>query len=208
MSLNYGTLKTQILADAHRTDLGDAKAADFVRQAEGVIARRCRAAEMMTRASFQESDRVSGAIYSLPAGWLQEGIIWNADGYPLDKVGLSEIRRYSSGLNVLLFCPLSSTEIEFRGTPGSGATFEQIYFKRPAAMTDPTDAPELLVNHETIYLHAGLAALYTYTQDLELAAAAGQVADDAIENLNEAAGRLLAGARAGGPYELSSFRSY
>jgi hypothetical protein len=207
MSLNYGTLTTQILADAHRPEL-TSKAADFVRQAEGVVARRLRCAEMMTRASFTETDRVSGGIYSLPTGWLQEGIIWNADGFPMDKVGLAAIRRYKSAMDTLLYCPLSSTEIEFRGVPGSGATFEQIYFARPAAFSNDGDTNAILTNHETIYLHAGMSALYTYTQDLELAAAASGVAEAAIETLNEQAGRLLAGAQAQGAYELSSFGSY
>ena len=208
MSLNYGTLKTRILEDAFRTDLGDAKAADFVRSAEGFIARNCRAAEMMERQSFTETDRVAGAIYSLPTGWLQEGIIWNANGYPLDKVGLSDIRRYTSGMDLLQFCPLSSTEIEFRGTPGAGAEFEQIYFKRPDALVNASDTNELLTNHEALYVHGGLSALYTHTQDRELASDHAKIALEAMETLNEAAGRLLAGARASGPYELSSFGSY
>ena len=208
MSLTYSTLKTRILSEAHRTDLGDSKAADFVAQAEGVVARRLRCSEMMTRASLTETDRVSGGIYSLPTGWLQEGIIWNPDGYPMDKVGLAAIRRYSANMDPLLFCPLSNSEIEFRGTPGASATFEQVYFKRPDAMSGASDTNDILTNHETIYIYAGLQALYTYTQDLELAQTAGDVARQAIETLNEQAGRLLAGAQAQGPYELSSYRSY
>lgn len=207
MSLNYGTLRTRILSDAHRNDgtISDAKAADFVREAEGVIARDLRAAEMMTRASFQESDRVADGIYTLPAGWLQEGIIWNADGYPMDKVGLAAIRRYHSTMDTLLFCPLSATEIEFRGVPGSGASFEQIYFARPTAFSADADTNAILTNHEAIYVQLGLAALYTFTQDLELAETAASIAQAAIETLNEQAGRLLAGAQAQGAYDLSSY---
>lgn len=205
MSLNYGTLKTRILADAHRSNLGDTKAADFVRSAEGVIARELRCAEMMTRASFVEADRVSGGIYSLPTGWLQEGIIWNADGFPMDKVGLAAIRRYSTAMDTLLYCPLSSSEIEFRGVPGTDATFEQIYFKRPTAFSGDADTNDILTNHEDIYIQAGLAALYLFTQDLELAGTAADAAQAAIDTLNEQAGRLLAGAQAQGAYDLSSY---
>lgn len=207
MSLNYGTLKTQILSDSHRPDL-TAKAADFVRQAEGVIARRLRAAEMMTRASFTETERVANGIYSLPAGWLQEGIIWNPSDIPMDKVGLAAIRSYSATMDPQLFSPLSSTEIEFRGVPGAGATMEQIYFKRLATFTDDADTNDILTYHETIYINAALSALYTFTQDLELAQAAAGTAEAAIETLNEQAGRLLAGARAEGAYCLQSFGSY
>lgn len=205
MSLNYGTLKTRILADAHRANLGDAKAADFVRSAEGVIARELRCAEMMTRASFTETDRVSGAIYSLPSGWLQEGIIWNPDGFPMDKVGLAAIRRFSATMDMLLYCPLSATEIEFRGTPGTNAEFEQIYFKRPTTFSADIDTNDILTNHEDIYIQAGLAALYLFTQDLELAGTAADAAQAAIDTLNEQAGRLLAGAQAQGAYDLSSY---
>lgn len=208
MSLNYGTLKTQILADAHRSGLGDAKAADFVRRAEGVIARNLRCAEMMTRSSFVEAGRVSAGIYTLPTDWLQEGIIWNPDGFPLDKVGLRTLRRYDAGMNVLQFSPLSKTEIEFRGTPATGATLEMIYFARPAAFSDELDTNDILTNHESIYIDAALSALYTYTQDRELAQDHADDAGAAIETLNEQAGRLLAGARAEGAYSLSSYGSY
>jgi hypothetical protein len=207
MSLNYGTLKAQILADSHRPDLS-ADVPNFVRQAEGVIARRLRAAEMMTRASFTETDRVSAGIYSLPAGWLQEGIIWSPTDVPLDKVGLSAIRGYSANMDTALFCPLSSTEIEFRGVPGNTAELEQIYFKRLDAFTSDSDTNDILTYHETIYINAALSALYTKTQDLELAQAAAGVAEAAIETLNEQAGRLLAGARAEGAYCLQSFGAY
>ena len=210
MSLNYGTLKTQVLADAHRTGLGDAKAADFVRQAEGVIARRLRASEMMTRSTFEEADRVTvdGPIYKLPADFLEVGVVYTTDGIPMDKVGLGGIHRYAASLSPRFYATLSKFEIEFRGTPGTDASLDFIYFARPETFTDNADVNAILTDHETIYLHAALSALYTFTQDLELAQVAAGIAEAAIETLNEQAGRLLAGARSDGFYCLQRTGSY
>lgn len=208
MSLTYSTLKTQILADGHRTDLSDSKAADFVRQAEGVIARRLRCAEMLTRATIDETDRVSSGIYTLPTNCLEVAQIWTSDDRELTKIGLSELRKYSASIDPKFFCPLSSSEIEFRGVPGTDAELEALYFARPTALSGASDTNDILTNHETIYLHAGLSALHTYSQDLELAQVAAGIAEAAIETLNEQAGRLLAGGRAEGFYNLSSFGSY
>lgn len=209
MSLTYSTLKLQVLADAHREELGDTKAADFVRQAEGVIARRLRCTEMMTRTSFEEANRVTDGIYSLPGDYLEDGIIWSSNGRtPMDKVGLAELRKYSAQLTPTIYSPLSKTEIEFRGTPGTDASLPYIYFARPTAFAADLDVNSILTNHETIYLHAAQSALYTFTQDLELAGVAAGIAEAAIESLNEQASRLLASARTEQAYCLDRTGSY
>lgn len=210
MSLNYGTLKAQILADAHRTDLGDAKAADFVRQAEGVIARRLRAAEMITRIDLTDSDRVTAdeGFYTLPSDFLEDRSLHRSDDVKLERVSLVELRRVTGGTTLCHYAILSTSEVEFRGVPSTAEVIELLYFARPATFTDDADVNDILTNHETIYLHAGLSALYEYTQDLELAAAAGSIAEAAIENLNEQAGRMIGGQNTSGAYGLSSYGSY
>lgn len=209
MSLNYGTLKTRILADSHRTDLGDAKAADFVAGAEGVIARRLRAAEMSTRVTLTDSDRVTvdTGIFTLPSDFLEERIIRRSDGCKLDKKGLSELRSMAGSQPVAWYAPLSKTEIEFRGIPSTTETMELLYFARPAAFSNDADFNSLLVDHETIYIAAGRSALYEFTQDLELGQVQGQIAADAIEALNEQAGRLLGGGQPDGAYNFCSVGS-
>lgn len=204
MSLNYGTLRTEVATLAHRTDIADDRLKTFIRQAEGEIARRLRAAEMLTRTTFEEADRVAGGIYTLPTDWLEEGIIWNASDVPMDKVGLSELRKYVATIDPQFFAPLSKTEIEFRGAPGTGASLPVIYFARPAAFTDDADVNSILTDHEDIYVNYGLAKLYTFAQDLELAQGHANAALDTIDTLNEQAGRLLAGARAEGHYCLGT----
>ncbi len=208
MSLTYSTLKLQILADAHRPELGDAKAADFVRKAEGIIARRLRAAEMLTRVDLTDSDRVTvdEGIYTLPSLFLEERAIYRVgDSLPLEKTALAELRRRDGGTPVRQFCPLSKTEIEFRGIPSTTDVLELIYFARPATLASDLDTNDILTFHEEIYIAAGMSALYLFTQDVELAAAQGQIANDAIEALNEQAGRLLGGGQTAPGYNLCSW---
>lgn len=205
MSLNYGTLRTEIALLAHRTiggDIPDDRMKTFIRQAEGEIARRLRAAEMLTRTTFEEADRVAGGIYSLPSDWLEEGIVYNANDVAMTKIGLGELRKYPATIDPQFFAPLSKTEIEFRGAPGTGASLPVMYFARPAAFSNDADTNTLLTNHEDIYVNYGLSKLYTFTQDLELATGHANAALDTIETLNEQAGRLLAGARTEGFYCL------
>ena len=210
MSLNYGTLKTQILGDAPRPEL-TAKAADFVRQAEGNIFRTLRSSEMITRVDLTDSDRVTvdEGFYTLPADYLEERSFFllnttNGDRQ-LESVSLAELRRYRSGSAVRHYAVISQTEVEFVGVPSTTDEIELIYFARPTAFSDDSDVNAILTNHESIYLDAGLAALYRYTQDGELAAAHQQAADVAIVDLNESAGRTLGGARTAGAYDLNSY---
>ncbi len=210
MSLNYGTLKTQILADTHRTEL-TAKVADFVRQAEGFIFRNLRSSEMITRVDLTDSDRVTASegFYSLPADYLEERSFFLVDSSNGDKqlesVSLAELRRYSTGSQVRHYSIISSSEVEFVGIPSATDVIELIYFARPTAFSGDSDVNAILTNHESIYLDASIAALYRYTQDGELAAAHEQAAQRAMEMLNEQAGRTLGGARTAGYYEFNSY---
>ena len=211
MSLNYGTLKTRLRTLAHRgTEIADEQLADFVRQAEGVIARELRCAEMLTRSTLTDSDRVTGGIYSLPDDYLEDRAFYTADdpAIELQKVGLGELRSHDSSIDPFFYCPLSSTEVEFRGTPGSSAVLTIIYYARPTTFSAESDVNAILTRHEDVYIDTALAALYVYTQDLELAQQRADAANRTIETLNEQASRLLSGARTQQAYNLSSYRSY
>lgn len=210
MSLNYGTLKTKILDDAHRPDLGDAKAVDFVRFAEGEIARRLRATEMIKRSTLTDGERVTAGfgIYTLPTDYLEERVVRRADGLKLDKESLSGLRNFDGGTALLSYAPISKTEIEFRGVPSVTETIELTYFARPATFTLDPDVNLLLTDHESLYVDAGLQALYIFTQDRELASDHAGLALDTIETLNEQAGRLLGGAETDPGYCLSRSGSY
>lgn len=208
MSLNYGTLKAQILEDAHRGDLS-AKVDDFVRQAEGEIYSRLRAAELITRVNLTNTDRVTvdEGFYSLPTDYLEERSFYTEgeNGCMLESVSLAELRRVRGSAPVRHYAIISDGEVEFRGVPSTTQEIELIYFARPAEFSSDGDVNDILTKHESIYLHAGLSALYLYTQDLELAQAAAAISADAIEQLNEQAGRLLGGQRTAGHYDLNSW---
>lgn len=212
MSLNYGTLKTEVLAQTHRTGLTDAQAASFVRQAEGVIARRLRATEMITRVDLTDSDRVTAdeGFYSLPSNFLEARAFFliGSDAIKLEPVSLDELRRVAGSSPVRHYTIISDGEVEFRGVPSSTAEVELIYFARPTAFSDDGDTNDILTNHEIIYLAAAKSALYEFTQDLELAEVQAQIAGAAIEALNEQAGRMIGGANTHGYYCLSSYGSY
>lgn len=188
-----------------------AKVDDFVRQAEGNIFRTLRSAEMVTRVDLTDSDRVTAdeGFYTLPADYLEERSFFLVNGTNGDKqlesVSLAELRRYRSGSQVRHYAVISTTEVEFVGVPSATDVIELIYFARPTAFSGDSDVNAILTNHESIYLDAGLAALYRYTQDFELAGAHQQAADAAIEMLNELAGRTLGGARTAGAYEFNSW---
>lgn len=206
MSLNYGTLKSQLLEDSHRPDLSS-KVDDFIRQAEGVIYRTLRASEMITRVDLTDSDRVTSGegFYSLPSDYLEERSFYLNSETMLESVSLAELRAYRTGTPVRHYSIISDSEVEFRGVPSADDAIELVYFARPAALSDDADTNSILTRHEAIYIHASLTQLYLYTQDLELAEAHSNIAASAIENLNEQAGRLLGGARTNAGYCLSSF---
>jgi hypothetical protein len=213
MSLNYGTLKTQILEDSFRTasTVITNKVDDFVRQAEGIIARRLRAAEMVTRVDLDDTDRVTAGegFYTLPTDFLEARSFYlNAsDPVYLENVSLLEIRSIDSTAPVRYWSPISKTEVEFRGVPSTTDTMELIYFARPAAFSSDSDTNDILTNHESLYINLSLAALYTYTQDLELAQVAATAGDQEITALNEQTGRLLGGGRTRGFYNMSPYYS-
>jgi len=201
MPLNYGTLRTRILADGHRPSL-TAKAPDFVKFAEEEIAMRLRAAEMVTRASIGEAERIEEGVYSTPAGYLEERKIFRSDGCKLDKKDLGELREFPGSMDVFCFSPISDSEIEFRGVPATDATFDFVYFKRPTDFSADSDQNTLLTKYENLYIALALQALYLFTEDLELAAAQGQLALDTITTINEQGGRNLGGAATAGGYNF------
>jgi len=211
MSLNYGTLKTQILEDAHRTASSQvtAKVDDFVRNAEGIIARRLRAAEMITRTNLTDTDRVTAGegFYTLPSDFLEARSFYLDASTPvyLEGVSLLEIRTISATAPVRYWSVISDGEIEFRGVPSTTDEIELIYFARPAAFSSDGDTNDILTNHESIYLYLALSALYEYTQDLELAQAATVAGIAEIDALNEQTSRMLGGGRTRGFYNFSPY---
>lgn len=192
--MNYGQLKTAVLNYMHRPDL-TAEVAGFVRLAEGMIRRDLRADTYVV--TLDEDDRVEGGVYTIPSTVLEVRSVV-VGGKPLDPVGPSEIAAARVAWSPVQYCVHGST-IEIRGVPGDGAEITLRYFGHPAPLEQ--DADELALD-EALYLYGALFFGYQFTQDLELAQAALDTFQDALQKLNEAAGRKLGGARMQGVYHF------
>lgn len=192
--MNYGQLKTAVLNYMHRPDL-TAEVAGFVRLAEGMIRRDLRADTYVV--TLDEDDRVEGGVYTIPSTVLEVRSVV-VGGKPLDPVGPSEIAAARVAWSPVQYCVHGST-IEIRGVPGDGAEITLRYFGHPAPLEQ--DADELVLD-EALYLYGALFFGYQFTQDLELAQAALDTFQDALQKLNEAAGRKLGGARMQGVYHF------
>lgn len=200
--MNFGELKQQILDYAHRPDL-DAHVAGFVAKAEGMIRRELRA--MPTSVTLTDADKVSDGVYALPAALDNVRAVYatSASGstYALEQVGLHQLRRLSTAANPAMFA-VQGANIEIRGIPGDGAELELHYMGHPPAFVNDTDTNSLLDDHEVLYVYAALFHLYQFTQDLELAQGALDTYVDALEKLNEHAGRKLGGASVAPAYSF------
>jgi hypothetical protein len=206
--MDFGTLKTTVLDYADRTDL-DGQVAGFVALTEGLIRRDLQA--MPTTATLDDSDRTgtSTGVYTLPATLDVVRAIYGTDPngseYLLQQVGLAELRDLRSTDSVRYWTQNGDT-IEIRGVPGALASFTLHYLGHPVPLSGDSDTNDLLTNHEALYVYGSLFHLYQYTQDTELAQAALDTFSDALEKLNNAAGRKLGGGRVRNPYTFGPLR--
>lgn len=206
--MNYGQLKTRVLADGHRADL-TAEVAGFIASTEARIARELRAREMIRRYTLAEVDRESEGIYNLPAGFLEErGFYIVGRKLALDKVGLGELITYATSGPVHCYATIggedSGGQVEFRAVPATDQEIPLVYFARPTAFSADADESVLLTNHEDIYIQGGLFYLHKHAENVELAQGALDLFGDAIAMLNEQASRYLGGTRFGNAYNLGN----
>lgn len=199
--MNFGDLKTRVLAYAHRPSL-TAEVASFVALAEGMIRRELMA--MPLSIVIDEDDRDAEGSYTLPAVATQVRALFPADGaeqYALHQVSLEELRRLPSTANPINFCVIGST-IEIRGVPEEDSEFTLHYLGHPVALSADADENDLLTNHEALYVYGALFHLYQFTQDPELAQGALDTFRQALERLNAQTARKLGGARVASSYHF------
>jgi hypothetical protein len=200
--MNYGELKAQILAYAHRSDLTD-EVAGFVSLAEGLIRRDLRAA--VYTVTLDEDDREADGVYTLPVGLTEVRVLRVLDSTrhrTLEQKSLAEVRTLPASVAVQWFA-VNGLTVEFRGVPATDAEIELTYFGHPAALS--ADEDELALD-EALDIYGALFHLYKFTQDLELADDALQTFQDALTKLNEAAGRKLGGASVRPAYHFGPVR--
>lgn len=199
--MNFGQLKTRVLAYAHRASL-TAEVAGFVSLAEGMIRRELQA--MPLTITLDETDRSSEGVYTLPEVAVQVRAIYPADDstqYALHQVSLEELRRLPAAATPIYFSVIGST-IEFRGVPETDAEFTLHYLGHPVALSADGDENDLLTNNEALYVYGALFHLYQFTQDPELAQGALDTFRQALERLNAQVTRKLAGARVANAYHF------
>lgn len=210
--MNFGELKTAILADTHRGDL-TAHVARFVRLGEGLIARRMLGWELDTAFTLDDDDRadVSSDLYTLPSGLLQvrRVLLATADGegYPLEPAGpnfLAMLRRS----NRPVFFAVLGNRLQVRGVPGEDSELTLLARGRLEALSGDSDTNAVLTAHEALYMHAAKHYLYGHTQDRELAADELASFNDVCDQLNEEAGRKLGNAGAAPAYDFGCGGGY
>lgn len=206
--MNYGELKTFVLADAHRTDLsedGDTGAAGFIRRGEGLIRRDLVGYELS--ATLDEDDRSANGVYTLPSGVAVIRSVtgtYSGDEYGLTDVGAKRIKGIPDDVTPVWYAIFGSS-IEFRGVPATDAAFVVRYFGLPTALADDGDENDLLTDHEELYVAAAQFYLYQYAQDRELANDCYSRFETAIEKLNDFVARRTGGGGNAGPYNLGNF---
>lgn len=205
--MNYGELKTAILADTHRPDLST-HVARFVRQCEGLIRRDLRGYLVST--TLTDSDRVSAGLYNMPARLLEVRHIslQGRQGDALQRVGPGNIRRLDSSADVVQYCQNGDGTIEFRGVPSATDVFDILYYGTPAPFSSDSDENELLTDHESLYMAGSKFFLYLHTQDRELAQDELDIFNGIVDTLNEQIARKIGGANVAPVYNFAGGSSY
>ena len=206
--MNYTELQTAIAQDSHRDDL-TALIPRFIRECEGMIRRELVATSIT--ATLDEDDRSADGIYNLPSGLQQIRDIsrttYNNRSVSLDKRSLSQLRSLPSTADPYWYAERGTSQVEFRGVPGTDVEFTLEYIGHPDALVNDEDTNDLLTNHEALYVEGSLFYLYKHTQDLELAQGALDTFTDVLRKLNEQYARKHGGASIAGRYNLFGGRS-
>lgn len=204
---NYAALKSAVLSETHRPDLAP-EVEGFIRRAEGMIARKLRAVEMIVQVTLSEAQRVDAGVYTLPDDFLEARAVWvpafAGRSRWVEQRSLAEIRTMPPNRLVQWYALVGNNQIEFRGTPSPGAEIALDYFARPAALMNDEDSNLLLMQHEEIYLASACFYLCRHTQDVELAQGYLDSFENAVEMLNEQAGRRLGSPTERAPYTFGA----
>jgi len=205
--MNYGELKTAVLADTHRSDLVN-DVARFVRECEGLIRRELTAYALRT--TMTDSDRISSGLYNVPGTLVQIRSIHlqGRDGDGLTRVAPGHIRRLDVTSDPWQYAQNGDNTIEFRGVPSTTHIFDLLYYGTPAPFVDDIDENDLLTDHEGLYMAGSMFYLYLHTQDRELAADQLDVFNGIIDTLNESVARKIGGSGIAPIYNMSSRSSY
>jgi hypothetical protein len=206
--MDFGELKTAILADAHRPDL-TAHVARFVRMGEGLIARRMQGWELDSTITLDDSDRgsdVTQDTYTLPVGILQIRRIVIGDD-PVQPAGPNFLSMVVRSNNPRFYAVLGN-RLQVRGVPAELAELVVDYRGRLEALSADVDTNAVLTSHEALYMHAATHYLRRHTEEPELADQELGLFNDVVDQLNEEAGRKLGNAGAAPAYDFGGGGGY
>ena len=207
MSLDYTTLQSTVLDQAVRPEL-TTEVVQFIRSCESLIKRKVQALEY--RSTLVEADRVgTSGVYNLSGNVLEIRALFGlnllGESFPLRNVGMANIRALSAA-SPSLFYALSGQTVEIRGTPGTDAEFEHIYWGWPDPLAT-TSTNTLLDLFEDLYVSGSLFYLYTHTQDVELAQGQLDIFMDCARSINKIAARRVGGAEQMPSYNFGQIRT-
>jgi len=203
---DYGTLKTQVAATLHRSDLADQmdNAAEMVRTE---IVELGRMWDNFNFALISETDRYNnGPMYDLPDDLAELLEIYTGDIDTVDLVpngpnvyGQLNLSRQQvwNELRNKSATPVSnyritpdSANIVFTPNPAVNSNFIIYYILFPPAFLIDADTTQLLINRPQIYLYGMCKHLAIFTQNLELAEVYQQLFQVAIQQANDQALRV------------------
>lgn len=210
--MNYGELKTFVLADSHRTDL-TAYIERFVRGAEGLIRRKCPNFQTDASVTLDDTDRGSDPttdLYTLPSGIIEVRRVVMTSGSeepPLHPVGPNNVALKSRSAHPSFYALLGN-RLQIRGVPGEGSEFDVLYFGELTELSADGDTNAVLTSHEAVYVHGAKHYLRRHTEEWDQAADELELFNDAADALNELTKRRLGNPGAAPAYDFGGGGGY
>ena len=201
--MTYLELKNAILADTQRSDFSSV-IARFIQQAEALISASLEG--YFLEGTIVEVNRVTGAIYNLPAKTTSvRHIIYNNN--PLTQVDETLIAQYRDLTEVGAYC-MRDSRVVFAGVPPTNASFNINYFGMPAALAADGDTNNLLNDYPQLYNEAAQVYVFKRARNLEMSSAMFQSVQTLIKEINRKTKKKLSGAQAANAYNVSFRSSY
>lgn len=208
--MNYGELKTFVLADAHRADL-TTHIERFVRGAEGLIRRKCPNFQTDASVTLDDTDRsgTDSDLYTLPSGVLEvrRVVALDANVPPLHPVGPNNLALKSRSSSSSFYALLGN-RLQIRGTPGEGAEWDVLYWGELAELSADGDTNAVLTSHEALYVHGAKHYLRRHTEEWDQAAEELELFNDVADALNELTKRRIGNAGAAPAYDFGGGGGY
>jgi len=180
----YANLKSAIASWAHRSDITDSVAADFVTLAEAEFNRVLRCVQQETRDTLSVTSRYT----ALPTDFLELRRIEydGTDLVPLNSLTPYQATAYQTNNTSgdPAYFAIVGTDIEIQPVQTS-ATLDILYYAKIAALSDSNTTNWLLTAHPDLYLAECLRQLSIYTKDDASINRYGQQVSDAVQTIRQ-----------------------